>query len=226
MRAVDAGMTLEPARLRDVVTPALDAGPLLVPNADGSITVNAGQARLGTLVARAEGADVAISGNYDLSDRSVDARILLSGPTALTSAGRPELAIALKGPAAAPKRTLDVSSLAGWLALRSVEQQSKKLEAIERGTLPALQAPPPARRRFTPTPPAQRPAAIAPERKTPPREQAAPLPPPIDIKPTAGERRPAPRAESELARPRIDERRPAPPPAAAGPSLNTRDSIQ
>jgi hypothetical protein len=37
----------------------------------------------------------------------------------------------LKGPIAAPHRTLDVSALAGWLTVRRIDQQAKKLEALE-----------------------------------------------------------------------------------------------
>ena len=39
--------------------------------------------------------------------------------------------ISLKGPLEAPKRTIDVAALASWLALRAVEQQSKKLDVLE-----------------------------------------------------------------------------------------------
>jgi large subunit ribosomal protein L24 len=44
---------------------------------------------------------------------------------------RPELAIVLKGPLAAPARTIDVSALTGWLALRAAELQTRRLELIE-----------------------------------------------------------------------------------------------
>ena len=44
---------------------------------------------------------------------------------------RPEITIALRGPVNAPKRTIDAAALANWLALRAVEQQSKKLDALE-----------------------------------------------------------------------------------------------
>jgi hypothetical protein len=37
----------------------------------------------------------------------------------------------LKGPLLAPKRTIDVSTLSGWLMLRSVERQAKQIDAIE-----------------------------------------------------------------------------------------------
>jgi hypothetical protein len=44
---------------------------------------------------------------------------------------RPELAVTLKGPLAAPVRSLDVSALTGWLTLRAAELQSRRLESIE-----------------------------------------------------------------------------------------------
>jgi large subunit ribosomal protein L24 len=39
--------------------------------------------------------------------------------------------LVLKGPVEAPKRTLDVSALTGWLALRAADQQARHIEAIE-----------------------------------------------------------------------------------------------
>ncbi len=179
MRAADRGAALDPVKLKDVVGPALDSGRLRVSNAEGVVALAGGQARLGTIIAHADGADVSIAGNFNLVERALDARLVLTATTATTSAGRPELTVTLKGPVFSPQRNLDLSSLAGWLALRSVEEQAKKLEAIE-----AERAASP------PKPPAPKPQVIAPPPRTPsteavaaPREQAQPLPPPIDIKP-------------------------------------------
>jgi hypothetical protein len=44
---------------------------------------------------------------------------------------RPEILVTLKGPLAAPKRTVDVAALSAWLMLRSVERQAKHIDAIE-----------------------------------------------------------------------------------------------
>src|SRR5258708_21070337 len=44
---------------------------------------------------------------------------------------RSELAVALKGPLAAPARTLDISALTGWVTLRAAELQTRRLESIE-----------------------------------------------------------------------------------------------
>jgi len=201
MRAADRGLPLEPARIRDAVAPWLDSGPLEIAHADGVIAVAGGQVRLSTMIARAKGADLSASANLDLVSTTLDARLALSGPV-VASSGRPEIVVVLRGPLISPKRNIDVSSLAGWLALRAVDQQSKKLEAIEQGrgaTRDATQSfpetdvipePAPDRNIILPRPraklpdpaPAQKPAAL---------ERAAPLPPPLEIGPAPGLRRPA-----------------------------------
>jgi hypothetical protein len=158
--------------------------------------------RLPTMIARAKGADISASGNLDLVNSMLDARIALSGPT-VPPAGRPEIIVLLRGPAVAPKRNIDVAALAGWLALRAVDQQSKKLEAIEQGRGAVREASPsipdtdvipdqplPDRTIVLPRPrvklpdpaPAQKPATAV--------ERAAPLPPPLEIGPPPGFRRP------------------------------------
>jgi hypothetical protein len=45
----------------------------------------------------------------------------------------PEIVVTLKGPLDSPQRTIDVSAFTSWLALREVEQQSKKLDVLEGG---------------------------------------------------------------------------------------------
>ena len=200
MRAADRGLPLDPAKIRDAVAPWLDTGPLEIAHADGVLAITGGQVRLPTMIARAKGADLSASGNLDLINTTLDARIALAGP-AMPPAGRPEIIVSLRGPFAAPKRNIDVAVLAGWLALRAVDQQSKKLEAIEQGrvapreTAPSIpdadvipDAPPPDRNILLPRPrvklpdPPQKPAAAL--------ERAAPLPPPIEIAPAPGFRRP------------------------------------
>lgn len=203
MRAADRGLQLEPAKIRDAVTPWIDSGALEIAHADGVIAIAGGQVRLPTLIARAKGADVSASGNLDLVNSVLDARVALTG-TASVASSRPEIIIQLRGPLSAPKRNVDVASLAGWLALRAVDQQSKTLEAIEQGrgitrdppqSIPDSEiipdAPLPDRNITLPRPrvkapevaPAQRPAAL---------ERAAPLPPPLEIGPPPGARRPLP----------------------------------
>lgn len=133
MRAADQGLTIDTQRVRGIVSAALESGRLAVPQLDGAISINAGQVRLANTIGRAEGADLALSGSLDLSEWVLDARLTLSGTklAAPAGAGRPDLFIALRGAPTAPQRSVDVSALVGWLTLRAIDQQAKRLEALE-----------------------------------------------------------------------------------------------
>jgi large subunit ribosomal protein L24 len=133
IRAVDQGQAIDAPRIRDIVTTVLDGGRLAVPRLDAAVTVRDGQARIGQMTVLGQGADLALSASADLADASVDARLTLSGPTVTEGSNtiRPEILVALKGPYATPKRTIDVSTLSGWLMLRSVERQAKQIDAME-----------------------------------------------------------------------------------------------
>ena len=102
MRAADRGLPIEPAKIRDAVAPWLDTGPLEIAHADGVLAIAGGQVRLPTMIARAKGADVSASGNLDLINTTLDARVALAGP-AMPPAGRPEIIVSLRGPFAAPE---------------------------------------------------------------------------------------------------------------------------
>src|SRR4029077_15019190 len=133
IRAVEQGSAIDAPRIRDIVATVLDGGPLAVPRLDAAVTVNAGQMRIGPIAVLGQGADLAFSASADLADASLDARLTLSGPIISegSSSIRPEILMMLKGPYAAPKRTIDVSTLSGWLMLRSVERQAKQIDAME-----------------------------------------------------------------------------------------------
>jgi uncharacterized protein involved in outer membrane biogenesis len=227
IRAVDQGLPIDATRVRDRMDAALASGALGIALAEGAITINAGQARLSNIMVRALGADLAAAGGVNLSEGAIDARLILAGvagPSAPVNT-RPEVIIALKGPIEAAKRTLDVAGLASWLALRAVEQQSKKLDLLEgrepppvtpqSGDIPTGSAP-------TQSTPANGPAAPdamrtepeAPQSRStmrpPPKpkpaattaEQVQPMPPPIDIRPAPAPRVPrAPRQAQPAAPP-------------------------
>ncbi len=98
-----------------------------------------------------------------LTDGSIDARLMLSGSTEAAGA-RPSIFVALKGPLTAPMRSIDVSALTGWLTLRAVENQTKRLRAIED-------------------------APSQPRGQGSPKTKQAPAPAPIDIRPAPAPRR-------------------------------------
>jgi large subunit ribosomal protein L24 len=210
VRAVDQGLPVDAAKIENLAGRALASGQLNVRSAEGKLAVGAGQIRLTDAKASGEGADLAMSGVFDLTNGTLNARLVLAGVD--TAAGaRPDIFVALNGPVGATSKTLDVSGLTGWLTLRAIDQQSRKLEAIEAEPKEPKQEPKPApsqpkpevKTEPTPTAPApimtpekpkessaprQSRAAEAPPRTAPqaqraPVQQAPSLPPPINILP-------------------------------------------
>ena len=195
VHAVDFGLPIDTARVRGWLEKELATRALPISLAEGAITIVDGQARLNNTIVRSRSVDLALGGSVNLADATLDARLTLSGPAGLgVGNARPELTITAKGPVTAPKRTVDVSALSGWLALRAVEQQSKKLEVLEgrvtapgEGPIEAVPAPstpvttavpPPAAAHTEPEAqlPRSRPPAPRPPRPKP-AEQARPAPP-------------------------------------------------
>ncbi len=235
IRAVDQGLPIDAGRVRDKMDSALAGGGLAIAHAEGTVTINAGQARLSNTSVRAQRADLAVSGSVNLAEAAIDARLTMSGAAGAAAPAntRPEIVIALKGPIETPKRTIDVAALASWLALRAVEQQSKKLDVLEgrepppappvesvppesaplqSGPAAAPAAPSAARTEpdaVRPRPLVRNPTTTpsAPKPKSPTAEQAQPLPPPIDIRPA-----PAPRPPRAAAAPPQQAKPPAAPP--------------
>ncbi|HEX5210945.1 MAG TPA: AsmA-like C-terminal region-containing protein [Pseudolabrys sp.] len=138
-RAVDQGLPIDTARISDAVGKALDSGDFAVKRIDGTLAVSAGQVRLGKTAVDGKDAALSLSGDLDLTDGSLDARLVLSGVNQAAGA-RPNIFMALKGPLANPKRSVDVSALTGWLTLRAVENQARQIREMEKAQ---RQAPPP-----------------------------------------------------------------------------------
>ena len=215
VRAVDQGLPIDAIRIRDRVDAALARGSLGITSAEGAISISEGQARVSNPTVRAQRADLAANGSVNLIDGALDARLILfaAGGAAAAAETRPEIGIVLRGPVDTPKRTTEVAALASWLALRAVEQQSKKLDVLE-GRAPPVQ---PAATAPSGDPTAAKaPSAAKPKPAAPPAaaERLSPLPAPIDVHPAATPR--APRAQSGAAAPPPSQAQ-SPPPAPARP---------
>ncbi|MFA6264581.1 MAG: AsmA-like C-terminal region-containing protein, partial [Pseudolabrys sp.] len=190
-RAVDQGVSIDNARIATIVERALDSGQLSVKHIELPFAVSAGQLRLSQSKVEGEGADLAITGNVDLTDGTVDARLVLSGSSEASGA-RPNIFMALRGPAVDPTRSVDISALTGWLTLRSVENQAKRLKAME-AAQPKPAPPPPAAAVEKPATAPSVAVPAVPERPTnsvpapsavaPKTPMAPALPAPLDIKP-------------------------------------------
>jgi large subunit ribosomal protein L24 len=212
-RAVDQGLAIDAAKIKDTIVAGLDIGRLIVPRAEGTLALANGQVRWGDVLAVGDGADVKIGGSLDLSDWLLDARLTLSGPAEGQGAAvRPDILVSLRGAPTAPQRNVDVSALVGWLMLRAVERESQRLDTLQNErteihptnpeVAPTLR-PAPSIVRTAPPPeaPAERPrprATTPPPapQKTGPRSAAVPpteiapdLAPPMEIRPIPAHRK-------------------------------------
>jgi large subunit ribosomal protein L24 len=211
IRASDTGQATDDVKLRQIVEPALSAGSLAVASAQIPFDIRDGRLRVGATTLEAERARAIVSGGYDIAADQADIRAALSTGGGSAS-GRPEIQIFAAGPPDALDRSVDVAALSSWLAVRAIDRETRRLDAIERGETPPPASPaslPP------PTPQPSEPAAktlpdlpvadvpipgrdprrVAPKPKmtVPPpsnapvvSQQVAPLPPPIEIRPPPG----------------------------------------
>jgi large subunit ribosomal protein L24 len=218
IRANDAGQATDDNRLKQIVAPVLAAGNLPVAAAQIPFNIRDGRLRIDATTLDAGNARVIVSGGYDMLADQADVRLSLSANAIGSGTSRPEIQIFAAGTPDALNPMLDVTSLSSWLAVRTIDRETRRLDAIERGeappTEPALMPPataalppalqPPAaemvplpgrdprrlppRATVAPRPPA---AVIAP---LPPvmSQQAAPLPPPIEVRPAPAPPRPKP----------------------------------
>ncbi len=128
--AVDRGTAIDQAHIADAVVKALKGGRLPVKHAEGPVTIDAGQIRVNQIRIAGLNGDLSLDGTLDLTDGLLDSRLVLSGRREAAGA-RPDIYVSLQGPLAAPARHIDVSALVGWLTLRAVENQTKKVRAME-----------------------------------------------------------------------------------------------
>ena len=220
VRANDSGQAKDDVRLKQIVEATLPAGALAVPSAQIPFTVRDGRLRVGATTLDGNGVKAIVSGGYDIAADQADIRAALS----LTmTTGRPEIQLLAVGTPDALSRSVDVAPLSSWLAVRAIDHETRRLDAIERGEppppapppivlpadgqLPIPEATPPAPvvqkgARDPRRPPAKK--ATAPRPPTPPvvnappapvagQPQVAPLPPPIDVRPAPGAAKPKPR---------------------------------
>jgi large subunit ribosomal protein L24 len=210
VRANDSGQAKDDVRLKQIVEAALPAGALAIPSAQIPFTVRDGRLRVGATTLDGNGVRATVSGGYDIAADQTDIRAALS----LTmTTGRPEIQLLAVGTPDALSRSVDVAPLSSWLAVRAIDHETRRLDAIERGEPPPPAPPPivlPADGQ-APLPEAALPPAPATTKGRDPRRppvkkavaprppvvnappapvagqpQVAPLPPPIDVRPAPG----------------------------------------
>lgn len=214
IRASDGGQVSDDNRLRQLVEPALSAAPITVASAQIAFTIRDGRLRVGATPLEAKNARAIVSGGYDIPADQADIRASLTPiMTGLTGAP-PEIQLFAAGPPDKLSRTVDLTPLSSWLAVRTIDRETRRLDAIERGepppataALPTLVSPEPEPaptdvpmpgrdpRRLPPkvrvepkAAPTPKAPLAAPAVPSPPlaSQQVAPLPPPIDVRPAPG----------------------------------------
>jgi large subunit ribosomal protein L24 len=196
----------------------LAGGNLSVASAQIPFNIRDGRLRIDATTLDAGNARVIVSGGYDMLADQADVRVSLSANAIGSGTSRPEIQIFATGTPDALNPMLDVTSLSSWLAVRTIDRETRRLDAIERGEAPPTEPPlmPPATAALPPTlqPPAAEtvplpgrdPRRLPPKAIVAPRppaaviappppvvsQQAAPLPPPIEVRPAPGPPRPKP----------------------------------
>ena len=82
-----------------------------------------------------------VSGGYDIPADQADIRAALALTMVGPATGRPEIQLFAAGTPDALTRSVDVAALSSWLAVRAIDRETRRLDAIERGEPPP---PPPA----------------------------------------------------------------------------------
>ncbi|PSO21909.1 AsmA-like C-terminal region-containing protein [Bradyrhizobium sp. MOS003] len=224
IRASDGGQVSDDNRLRQLVEPALAAAPIAVASAQIPFTIRDGRLRVGATPLEAKNARAIVSGGYDIPADQADIRASLTPIMTGLSGAPPEIQLFAAGPPDKLNRTIDLAPLSSWLAVRTIDRETRRLDAIERGepppataALPTLVSPDAAPeqapvnvplpgqdpRRAPPKPkaaPTPRAPQAAPAAPSPPlaSQQLAPLPPAIDVKPAPGPAPAKPRPKPPL----------------------------
>ncbi|MBR1245820.1 AsmA family protein [Bradyrhizobium sp. AUGA SZCCT0169] len=136
VRASDGGQAKDDARLKQIVEPALLAGALAVGSAQIPFNIRDGRLRVGATTLDANGVRATVSGGYDIPADQADIRAALALTIVGPATGRPEIQLFAVGTPDALSRSVDVTALSSWLAVRTIDHETRRLDAIERGEPP------------------------------------------------------------------------------------------
>jgi large subunit ribosomal protein L24 len=169
IRASDSGQATNDVRLRQIVEPALSAGALSVKSAQIPFNIRDGRLRFSATTLDAEGARAIVSGGYDIPADQADIRAILASTTTGTATSHPEVQLFAAGSPDLLDRTVDVAALSSWLAVRAIDRETRRLDAIERGEPMPASIPAPAAQPPTGTVEPEPPLSEAPMPGRPPR---------------------------------------------------------
>jgi hypothetical protein len=187
VRAGDSGQATDDAKLKQIVEPVLAAGSLSIASAQIPFNIRDGRLRVGATTLDANGVQAIVSGGYDIPADQADIRAALALTLAGRASGRPEIQLFAAGTPDALDRTVDVAALSSWLAVRKIDHETRRLDAIERGE-----------------PPPPMPAPVS-------------LPPPADAQPSSQDAKPPSEPLTQVPVPGRNPRRVPPKPRVSAP---------
>jgi large subunit ribosomal protein L24 len=141
LRAADIGQLTDDNKLRQVIDPVLSAGALSVASAQIPFIIRDGRLRVSATALEAQGARAIVSGGYDIPADQADIRASLSTTSTGNANSQPEISLFVVGTPDSLNRSVDVTSLSSWLAVRAIDRETRRLDAIARGE-PAPSFPP------------------------------------------------------------------------------------
>jgi hypothetical protein len=136
LRAFDAGQITDDVKLRQIVEPVLTAGSLAVASAQVPFVIRDGRLRISATTLDAKDARAIVSGGYDIPADQADIRASLITTTIGNESSRPEIQLFVVGTPDGLQRSVDVTSLSSWLAVRAIDRETRRLDAIARGEPP------------------------------------------------------------------------------------------
>jgi uncharacterized protein involved in outer membrane biogenesis len=206
IRASDLNQVPDDTKMRQVVDSALSAAGFPIASAEFPFIIRDGRLRVDATTLETQGARAIVSGGYDIPADQADIRASLASTVIGSATSHPEIQLFAAGPPDTMSRTLDVTALSSWLAVRKIDRETRRLDAIERGEPPPVEPPLP--------PPA---TAALPLPNVP--ALVPPTPPHVDVPlPGRDPRRLPPKAVVAPPRP------PAPPPLARPPAAVTQQA--
>jgi uncharacterized protein involved in outer membrane biogenesis len=130
----DRGLASNPVRVTQIANGGLDAGKLKIPFATAPVVIADGRAQLAKVSASAQNTDISGSISLTLTDWQLDAQLTLTAPPRKNAptAERPVMAVTVRGPLTAARRSVDVTNLIGWATMRAVDREAKRLDDAER----------------------------------------------------------------------------------------------
>jgi hypothetical protein len=134
LHAADSGLELTPDKVREAFAGHLAAGVLPFRRIEGAFAATAGVLRSRNVAVESEGVATLASAKLDLATLTLDSDWSFAVTRPLdpnVKAPPPQVGLSFAGPIAAPKRSLDVAGLQGFLTVRAFEKEVERIEAMQ-----------------------------------------------------------------------------------------------